>query len=296
MLSLILALALSPATTRQTQADLEARVRANSSDAGAHFALCRTYYALENWDGAIEQCQSAVEISGGSQHHDWLGRAYGAKAEHSSWLQAVSLAKKTRTEFEKAVAADPKNAEARRDLAEFYIEAPGIVGGGKDKGLAQADVLDGISRSDADYIRARAAELAKDNAQAEELYKKSVADAKDPANYLNELAGFYRRTERFPEMEQAIGRIALTRNSATPYFDAASTLVRTGRNLPGAIDMLKKFVASGGTDDAPLYQAYYQLGLAYQKLGDQRNAATQFRASAQLADYQPAQKALEKIR
>ena len=52
--------------------------------------------------------------------------------------------KKVRTEFERAVELDPKNSEARADLAEFYIEAPSIVGGGKDKARAQAEALAGF--------------------------------------------------------------------------------------------------------------------------------------------------------
>ena len=58
-----------------------------------------------------------------------------------AFLKAAGLAKKVRTEFERAVEFAPNNWEARTDLAEFYLEAPGIVGGGKDKARAQADLL-----------------------------------------------------------------------------------------------------------------------------------------------------------
>ena len=296
MVSLVLALALLPANALQSQANPEARARPNSGDAAAHYQLCRTYYGLENWDGAINECEQAVRISPTADHHDWLGRAYGAKAEHSSWLQAVSLAKKVRSEFEKAVEADPNNATARRDLAEFYLEAPGFLGGGKDKAEAQASTLDRISKADALYIRARLAESAKDSNQAESLYKQAVYASQNPAEHLSELAGFYRRTGNFDQMQATINRIsaAAGKNPGTPFFDGATMLVRTGRNLPQAVSMLKRFIAAGGTDEAPLHQAYYQLGLAYQKLGDKAAAADQFKQSSEIANYAPAEKALNK--
>ncbi len=296
MLFLVLALVLSPGANRQSQADLEARVRANSADAAAHFALCRTYYQLENWESAIEQCEQAVQISPGSAHHDWLGRAYGAKAEHSSWLQAVPLAKKVRAEFEKAVMADPNDTIARRDLAEFYIEAPVFLGGGKQKAEAEASTLDATSRADALYIRARIAESDKDNAKAEELYRQSVAASSSPSEKLAELAGFYRRVGDLDRMQAAVDRIAKEHSPGTALFDSAAMLVRTGRDLPLAITLLKRHIAAGGTEDAPVYQAYYQLGLAYKKQGDPTAAANQFRQSSQIADYTPAMKALNGLK
>jgi hypothetical protein len=80
MLSLALTWMLATGSIRQIQANLEARVRANGGDASAHYSLCRTYYSLENWDGAIAECEQAVKISNTSEYHNWLARAYGAKA------------------------------------------------------------------------------------------------------------------------------------------------------------------------------------------------------------------------
>jgi tetratricopeptide (TPR) repeat protein len=296
MLSLALTWMLATGTIRQTQANLEARVRANGGDASAHYSLCRTYYSLENWDGAIAECEQAVKISDASEYHNWLARAYGAKAEHSPWLQAIPLAKKAHTEFEKAVQADPKNAVARRDLADYYIDAPAMLGGGKNKAEQQAAALDSISRPAALYVRARLAESNKDNAKAEDFYKQAVAAAHNPADYLNELAGFYRRTGNLDQMQATIARVAAMPQPGIAFYDTACMLIRTGRNLNGAIEMLQRYIASGGTEEAPLHQAYYQLGLAYQKRGDKSAAQDQFKQALESADYRPAEKALGRDR
>jgi hypothetical protein len=43
------------------------------------------------------------------------------------------MAKKTRKEFEKAVELDEKNYNALEDLMQYYLEAPGFLGGSKKK-------------------------------------------------------------------------------------------------------------------------------------------------------------------
>jgi cytochrome c-type biogenesis protein CcmH/NrfG len=115
-------------------AALQSKISAAPKDAEAYNLLCRVYFQLGNWDRGVPQCEKAVALEpGNSRYHLWLGRIYGEKADAVSFFSAAGLAKKVRTEFEAAVQLDPKNVDARTDLAEFYLEAPGIVGGGRHK-------------------------------------------------------------------------------------------------------------------------------------------------------------------
>ncbi len=128
---------------------LQGRISAAPNDAESQNLLCRAYLTLTNWDASIAACQKAVALSPqNSQYHLWLGRAYGEKADNSSFLSATLLAKKVRDEFETAVRLDPGNVEARSDLADFYVQAPGIIGGGIDKAANQAAAI-GVSGSGA---------------------------------------------------------------------------------------------------------------------------------------------------
>jgi len=56
-------------------------------------------------------------------------------------VTAARLAGKVREEFERAVRLSPNDVDARLDLAEFYAEAPTIVGGGEQKARAQAQSI-----------------------------------------------------------------------------------------------------------------------------------------------------------
>jgi hypothetical protein len=59
----------------------------------------------------------------------------------ASFIKKASLAKRVQTEFEAAVRLSPDNLEARFDLLQDYIMAPGIMGGSKDKAREQAQAI-----------------------------------------------------------------------------------------------------------------------------------------------------------
>src|SRR6267143_1484293 len=112
--------------------ELNGRLSSAPADAESSNLLCRAYFALEEWDRAESSCRKAVSLDqGNGRYHLWMGRVYGEKADRANFLAAAGLAGKVRGEFERAVQLDPKNLDARLDLAEFYLAAPGIVGGGK---------------------------------------------------------------------------------------------------------------------------------------------------------------------
>jgi cytochrome c-type biogenesis protein CcmH/NrfG len=91
---------------------LNSRVQSSPNDAEAYHLLSRAYYRLKKWDQAIANGEKAVELHpNNSEYQLWLGRAYGEKADNSSFIPAVALAKKLRGSFEKAVARDGKNIE-----------------------------------------------------------------------------------------------------------------------------------------------------------------------------------------
>jgi len=101
--------------------------------------LSRAYYEIDQWDNAIKFGERAVSASpDNSMFHLWLGREYGEKAAAVNPLSAASLARKAKSEFELAVQLDPANVQAHADLAEYYTDAPSIMGGGTDKARDQA--------------------------------------------------------------------------------------------------------------------------------------------------------------
>ncbi|MGC2257423.1 MAG: tetratricopeptide repeat protein [Candidatus Sulfotelmatobacter sp.] len=270
----------------------------SSPTAEAYNLLCRADFELDDWDAGIPACEKAVSLApDNGLYHLWLGRIYGEKADRSGFLKAAGLAKKVHSEFEHAVEFDPKNWQAHTDLAEFYLEAPGIVGGGEDKARAQAELLDSTNPAMADWVRARIAQKKKDNAVAEKEYRAAIDASHGGARAWVNLAGFYRHTGHLDEMEQAL-RTMESRPLDWPaaLMDGASLLLRTNRDYPLAIRLVRRYLASGPVEEWPAFKAHYLLGELLEKQGERDAAAEQYRAALAMAHtFAPAQEGLQRL-
>jgi tetratricopeptide (TPR) repeat protein len=260
--------------------------------------LCRAYFDLDNWDAGIPDCEKAVSLAPtNGLDHLWLGRIYGEKAAHVSFIKAAGLAKKVRTQFESAVEFDPKNWEAHTDLAEFYLEAPGVVGGGEDKALAQAAILQALNPAMADWVKARIAQKKKNNAVAEQDYRASIQSSHGGARAWVSLAGFYKRIGRLDDMQQALHTMEsrpLDRPAA--LTDAADLLFSSGRDSTMAIRLVRRYLASGPVEEWPAFKAHYLLGELLEAQGDRTAAAAEYRTALSMAhNFRPAQTALDRL-
>jgi tetratricopeptide (TPR) repeat protein len=280
-------------------ATLHGQITSSPNDALAHNLLCRAYFSIGEWDRGIAACEKAVSLAPeNSQYHLWLGRIYGEKADKSGFMTAAGLARRVRTEFETAVRLNPNSVDARSDLAEFYLEAPGIVGGGRDKAVQQANSLANLDPARGHWVNARIAEKKKDLVAAEAEYRGAIEASHGSASAWLNLGLFYRHRERFDEMEQALTHVRpapLDRPDA--LVDAAEILIRSQRNLPEAVQLLRAYLKSSSqVEQAPAFKVHYLLGTAVEKLGDKDNAVAEYKTALALAkEFQPAQQALQRV-
>ena len=279
---------------------LNQALQSDPSNAEANNLLCRVEYTVQHFDQAAVHCEKAVNLSPqNARYHLWLGRATGERASRASFLSAFSLAKKTRQEFETSVQLDPHDADALADLGEFYIEAPGVVGGGMDKTEGVAKQLEAVDEVRGHVFRAAIAERNKDFAAAEPELKAAISVPQTanthPALAWMALASFYRRRERWSDMESAVksGQTAAAhdRRSAMALFNGASILARANRQPQLAIELFQDYLASPDkTEEAPAFSAMVLLARLLNQTGDQAGAQHQRAAALALAhDYKPAQ-------
>src|SRR5206468_12803976 len=170
---------------------LQAAAAADTKNGDVQLLLAKSYLELQQHDPAIKSAEKAVAIDPqNSIYHEWLGRAYGEKADHASWFSAISLAKKTRKEFEAAVQLDGKNFSARQALIEFDCSAPGIVGGGEDKArpniakLAEMDVAEGH------YAAGNCRRQKKDFAEADAEFAKAIESHPKSLNLISDTGDY----------------------------------------------------------------------------------------------------------
>ena len=262
----------------------------------AHNLLCRVRLTLEQWDAAAPECEQAVHLDAqNSDFHLWLGRALGQRAAHASFLTAFSLAKRTCAEFEEAVRLNPRNAEALADLGNFDRQAPAVVGGGIDKAPKVASQLDKVDPARAHQLRGDIAEQQKDFSTAESELKQAIAAGPHPAVAWTNLASFYSRRQRFPEMETAIHSAANAvlhdKHSSVALYDGAGLLAQSKRDPAFAASLLDNDLSrSSKTEEAPAFIAHIRLARLKQQLGDPGAADRERAAALALAhDYKPAQ-------
>ncbi len=276
---------------------LQEQIAHNPNDASSNNLLCRAYFMLEEWDRGIPACERARNLDPqNSLYHLWLGRIYGEKADRAGLFSAAGLAKKVRTSFERAVALDPRSWEARTDLAEFYLEAPGIVGGGKDKAREQIAAIAPLNPGMADWIAARIAEKNKDAAAAEREYRAAITATNSGARAWLDLAIFLRHANRLDEMDQAVQKLeSAPVDRAESVMDGASVLLHAGRDYPLAVRLLRRYLAAP-VEEGPAFKAHDLLGQLLEKQGDRHGASAEYRAALALAhSYARAQEDLKRV-
>lgn len=278
---------------------LKDRIAGDPNNAQAYNLLCRAYLMSDKWNRAVSACEHAVKLDpDNSQYHLWLGRSYGQKAEHVNALSAAHVAGQVRDEFETAVRLNPKNVDARDDLADFYLEAPGIVGGGESKAQAEAEEIQKLEPAQAALVRARIAEKKKDFDTAETEIKQAVQDSPGAAGPWMSLANLYQRTGRFDQMEQAIERAtAPNLNRPDVLTRAAELLIKSNRNPSRAENLLQRYLSSPNpSEDAPVFKAHYLLGTLLEQQGQPGQAIAQYQAAVALSsEFTPARNALDRL-
>src|SRR6266436_1909684 len=192
--------------------ELKAAAAKDPQNGDVQLLLVKSYLELQEHDQAIKSAEKAVAIDAqNSVYHEWLGRAYGEKADHTSLFSAMSLAKKTRKEFETAVQLDGKNFSARQALIEFDCSAPGIVGGGEEKALPQIKQLAEMDAAEGHYASGNCRRQKKDFAVADEEFRKALESNPRSAELIYDIGDYAvkrSQTERLLAVADAGERVA----------------------------------------------------------------------------------------
>jgi len=213
----------------------------------------QNYFMLDDAKRATEFFQKAVAAEpNNSAYYHWLGRAYGRWAETGSMFTAMGHASKARQSFEKAIELDPGNSEAVNDLFEFYVEAPGFVGGGLDKADKIADRIAERDAAEGSYAHARIAEKRKEFNTAEQHLRRAIELAPRQVGRVIDLAKFLAKQGRFKESDETfVAADKLSPDTPKVMYARAATYIKSGRNIEEARMLLEKYLASALTPDDP---------------------------------------------
>jgi tetratricopeptide (TPR) repeat protein len=256
----------------------------SSSNAEAFYWLGRCYYELKDYDNAITAAEKSVALDPkNSIFHEWLGRIYGGKADRD---RSFSYARKVKKEFETAVQLNPANIDARRDLEDYEIEAPWMVGGNKDDAKAQVDAIAQLDPVEGDLARAMYDDeaLKKPDAALKDYHDALAANPKKIDPYLDALA-FYQKQGKAADMQSALQQASqVAPNDPRLTYYRGVALVLANNNLADAEKDLKSYLASTpDRSDWPSHASAREwLGRLYEAQGKRSEAAEQYRAALQL--------------
>jgi tetratricopeptide (TPR) repeat protein len=221
--------------------------------ASGYVLIGKCQYMKGEFKKASEALEQAVGLApASSEAYLWLGRAYGRRAETASIFTAPGLATKARASFEKAVALEPRNTEAVSDLFEYYLEAPGLLGGGMEKAQALAEKTKEADSADYHYRLALIADKRKEYRDAEEQLRRSVDLAPREVGRFIELAKFLAKSGQFEKSDAAFHQAEqMAPKDPKVMFERAKAYIRAKRNLAVARELLVRFLSTPLTPDDP---------------------------------------------
>lgn len=222
---------------------LTASLERAPNDPALHYWIARTDYEMRNYDGAVTHSEIAVKLDPqNAEYIRWLGRAYGAKAEES---HSFFLARKVKQAFEAAVKLAPASVAARRDLMQFFVEAPWIVGGDKGKAKQQIDAIAAIDPVEGRLARAAYLTAEKEWKPAEKEYVGVLDEHPTAIDAYMEAAEFFadrKNTNDLQRTVEAASRVD-AKDPRIGYYRAVS-LILEGTDKSAAEQLLKSYISS----------------------------------------------------
>ena len=271
---------------RQAAEALTAAIQREPQESSLHYWLGRCFYELRDYNRAVSSLERAIALEPDrSDYHDWLGKSYGRKAEESNRFtpfSSISLAHKTRREFETAVRLDANNMEAQRDLIRYLMNAPGIVGGSEGAAEQRVHALTAVDSIEGELAQAELLASRKKFDEANQQYRKVLDLKPDRIGVYFEIAEYYRDRGDAGQMSEAVeaGALLASSDHRLDYYRGIA-LILGNRNQGEAEKDLRRYLDTvPDNDNVPSHSTTHEwLGKLYDKEGQLDRAAQEYRAA-----------------
>lgn len=229
---------------------------ASGRDAAGDALLGKRCLMEGRYQQAVANLEKAIAVdTRNSDYYDWLGRAYGRVAETSNFISALAYARKAMHAFERAVELDPSNLEALSDVFEYYLEAPGMIGGGLNKAENVARRFAALNQTEYHWASAKIAEKRKDYPAAEREYRATLNAEPGEVGRMLDLAAFLSARGRYMESD-ALFRTAEQKHPEAPkvLYARAAAYIHSKRHLEEVETLLDRYTHLQTTGDDPSRQ------------------------------------------
>jgi tetratricopeptide (TPR) repeat protein len=303
---------------KRARALLEPNVAASPNDAQALFLLSRVKFAFGDVNAAVSLCEKAIALDAHqAAYHKQLFEYVGTQAQKAGVLRQMGLARRAKKEADTALSLNPNDPETLEGLMQYLWQAPGFVGGDKNKAREMAQRIHEIDPVAGYHAEAELAALQKETGKLEDLYQKAVhANPRSYAAHFR-LASFYsgRGQTKYDQVEKharaalplgpdKIGPYTLLArlygnqgreadlqailaqsertiaDNLSPYLTAGNALLAAGKDLPRAEAYLRKYLTQEPEGNSPsLGITRWRLALVLEKQGRRKEAAVEMDAA-----------------
>jgi tetratricopeptide (TPR) repeat protein len=271
----------------EARAEAQSLITKNGSDDAALHCMGRVYTAMDKAGDAAEWFERAIKANDKvSVHHLWLGNSIGDQAQHANKLKQPFMARRIKSEFDKAVELDPTSIDARHGLIQFYSQAPGVMGGSMDKARDQAREIEKLNAMRGHLEMAQLLETKdKDLVAAEREFAAALGAAPDSTVAYSNLAQFYRRQKKYSEAIAVYERLLKAKPDAlNAHLNIGFNLALSGQNLDRGEREIKEWLADP-PKDAPAVNtgfAHYVLGMIYDRQSKKDAARAEYQSALAL--------------
>jgi tetratricopeptide (TPR) repeat protein len=225
----------------------------STSEPGALQLMGQDYYMLGEFKKATDAFDHAMAKGSPTEElYLWAGRAYGRRAETSGPFTAAGLANKAHKFFEAAVGLNISDREATGDLLDYYIGAPGFMGGGIDRARNLAQRVLAVDPAEGQHMLAVIAEHDKQYGAEEQHLRRAIELAPHQAMRLMELARFFAKRGRIKESDEEFAQASrIAPQDHRILFYRAETYVEGKRDLGEARSLLETYLRAQLTPEDP---------------------------------------------
>jgi tetratricopeptide (TPR) repeat protein len=268
------------------RADVQATLRKNASDDAAMHCMGIIAIAMNNPGDAVDWFEKSVKANDKSSlHHLWLGNALGEQASHTSKIKLPFLARRVKSEFEKAAQLDPASIDAKHGLIQFYTQAPGVMGGDMNKARDIAREIGKLNAMRGHLEMAAIENRDKNLAAAEKEFAAAVAASPDSTAAYNGLGSFLRGQKRYAEAIAVWERLLKARpDVVNAHINIGVTYIQSGQNLDRAEQELKGWLAAPPKDASKALHStvHYWMGALYEKTAKKDAARGEYQTAVTL--------------
>jgi tetratricopeptide (TPR) repeat protein len=254
------------------------------TDGKVAFDQGRAAHRTGKADEAVRFFERAVAQDGSNAvYHMWLGHAYSRQLMRAGVLRKPLIARRSAAAYNKAAELDPNSADIAEARFEFFLGAPGIVGGGIDKARSEAARLTTLDEYRGEMAAARIARHKQQPQEAEGIYRSLLTRFPNQSGAVEPLVLLLQNAGRYEEAFSLVDlRLAERPNELESLYSLGWLASVSGQHLARGDSAMMRFLEVVGADSVRQANAHYRLGVIREKLGDTNAAIAAYRAAVAL--------------